>query len=409
MPHGRGAGPQGEHHVGIDRDPERERVGRLRAGQRRIGVGADDLRGQRARFGAVDLHQVGHHPFELVGIGGWRRSWHAAAIRRDQVVPEDGLRPGGADQQRHRRELAVARPGLQHDPVQNRQDRRAPDAAHHFGVARQGEFRPVQRLGRDAPQAVHGDVEPLRQGLGIGGGGRGFGEGRRSVQRAALDDRAMQQAGVTRILRDRGDGGSAGRLAEQRDAAGIAAEGRDVGLDPAQGRDLVLQSPIGEGAGLGVGEGRMGKPAQRAQPVVERDHHHVAARRERRPDRAGRIATPGAPGATMQPHHHGPPPLGVGRPDVQEQTVLGLRRRALVEPGRGPAQGLDRGRARLRRIPWFSPSGRWTRRGIAQRTDRRRGVGDAEEGRDVIRPRAPDGPGGGVHNRGVLRRGPGLR
>ena len=65
-----------------------------------------------------------------------------------------------------------------------------------------------------------------------------------------------------------------GALPHQRDARRVAAEGADVVVHPAQGGHLIEQAEVGRHAG-GVGE-----EAEGAEPVVERDHHHVLRGRD---------------------------------------------------------------------------------------------------------------------------------
>ncbi len=161
-------------------------------------------------------------------------------------------------------------------------------------------------------------------------------------------------------------------------------QGRDVGLHPVQRHNLVLQAPVGEGSGVAVRQRRMGQPPECPQAVVDRDHHDIAGPRQPGADRARGVAAPGAPGAAMQPHHHGPPAARIGRPNVQEQAILALERDRLVEPGRAAAERLDGSRAGPAAVARLGPARGRAGGGVAQRSDWRGGIGQAEKGRDPL-------------------------
>jgi hypothetical protein len=85
-----------------------------------------------------------------------------------------------------------------------------------------------------------------------------------------------------RAAQERGHAHRAGGLAEDRDVAGIAAEGRDLVAHPLERGDLVEQALVAGGGELGSeARGQVQEP-ERAQPVVDGDHHDVAAAGERR-------------------------------------------------------------------------------------------------------------------------------
>ena len=96
-------------------------------------------------------------------------------------------------------------------------------------------------------------------------------------QRAAFEDRAMEQAGARRRYHQGGGAGRSGRLAAHRDVARIAAERGDVALHPMKRGLLVHQSVVAEVMALGVERG-MGEIAQQAEAIVDRDDDGRAGR-----------------------------------------------------------------------------------------------------------------------------------
>ena len=120
-----------------------------------------------------------------------------------------------------------------------------------------------------------------------------------------------------------GDVESAGRLSEDGHILWVAAEDFNLTSDPEQRCRLVEQTLVAICAQDGCVH-----PAEDAQPVVERHHDHVAGH--------GQFASVDArlgPGtdrvaAAVNPDHHRP--LAVvagGRPDIEIETILGLRLR----------------------------------------------------------------------------------
>ncbi len=146
---------------------------------------------------------------------------------------------------------------------------------------------------------------------------------------AALDDRAMEQAFACRHRHHGRDLAAAAGLAEDRHVGRIAAEFGDVVAHPFERRDQIEHAGIGA-----VGELRQQLPeiekAERVQPVVDRDQHHVAAaapaacrrtrcasRRARRSRRRGTRPSPAAcrrraSRASRRSGRGSPPPSVVG-------------------------------------------------------------------------------------------------
>ncbi|MNQ68844.1 hypothetical protein D3C85_834100 [compost metagenome] len=149
-------------------------------------------------------------------------------------------------------------------------------------VAEDGVLHPLrlqQALDRQGGRLV-GAIRRQAQGLQPGGGAgrRVEGAGRRDLL-AAHGGGAVEQAPRGGHGHQGRDLGPAARLAEDHDPVGIAAEGRDVVAHPAKGQNQVQLADIArilerrrQPRQIGVAKG--------VQPVVERHHHHVAARRQ---------------------------------------------------------------------------------------------------------------------------------
>ena len=222
---------------------------------------------------------------------------------------------------------------------------------------------------------------------------------------ARLRDGAVEESLGLGCSEQHADAHSAGRLAEDRDVVGVAAEAGDVVAHPAQRGDLVAHAVVAAVGVIAVGEGLVVEVAQRAEAVVDRDQHDVAAAGEvlavvdrRRAGAAGEAA------AVDPDHHRARRVVEAGRPDVEREAVFvdGLL------PG---AEQFDAGHECLHcagaefvglahAVPRFGVA----RRAPAQLAQRRRGVGDAAEDDDVVflasRDSAVFGCDGGRH--GVL-------
>ncbi len=174
---------------------------------------------------------------------------------------------------------------------------------------------------------------------------------------------------------------AARRFSEDGHALRIAAEGRDVVLHPLQRELLVEDAVVAGDAGGGLGaERRVREKSERADTVVDRDHHDVARVHEL--GRVVVVALADLEGAAVDPHHDRTLPsqvalgdgLAVRRVDVQEEAILVVVGR-LAERAR-PLRAAAAERARVaRRHPGRVRLGRRP----AQRSDRRLGVRDAEE------------------------------
>ena len=124
-----------------------------------------------------------------------------------------------------------------------------------------------QRVGRGG-----GEVERAEEALGHPLAHAG---GMVVLGGAALGDGLVEQALGRWRAEERADAHAAGGLAEDRDVAGVAAEAGDVVAHPTEGGDLVADA-----VGARAGERRVQVPEveepEGAQPVVDRDDHHVA-------------------------------------------------------------------------------------------------------------------------------------
>ncbi len=168
------------------------------------------------------------------------------------------------------------------------------------------------------------------------------------------------------------------RLARDRDPARVAAEGGDVALHPPQRGHLVEQAVIAVGGQRRGAEAGHVQEAEHAEPVVEGHHDDVVGVHDQR---AVMLVTGPVdqPAAVDHDEHRKPAAMSVGgREHVEEQAVLGVlpgaiaagQLRAAVAVGGGAADAVPR-LGRLRRLP-------------AQRSDRGRGIGNAEELIDAL-------------------------
>jgi hypothetical protein len=165
----------------------------------------------------------------------------------------------------------------------------------------------------------------------------------------------------------------------------VAAEVRDVALHPAQRGLLVLQAVVTRLA-VRAGQGRVGQEAERAEPVVDRDHGHAVCHQS---GGVVVIALAAHQRAAVDPDHDRVAPAAGGREDVQVQAVL--RHAGLAErPGH-----LRAVRRELRRSAHARPARGRLRRLPPQRADRGCGVRDAQEFIDRPAGQAANGPVGG--------------
>ena len=176
--------------------------------------------------------------------------------------------------------------------------------------------------------------------------------------------------------------------------------------------DLIAKGEIAAAA-LGL-QRRMREEAEAAEAIVQADHHHAVAREGRAGiDRRRTAAVDEA--AAMEPDHHRPLLLRLGRPpDVEIEAVLrglGAQRRGVS--GKGQLRAIRREVTRV--APAF-PARHGLRIAPAVGADRGRGIGNAQECIHAVPPDALDravrdrndrigrGP-GASHGRGRQRRG----
>ena len=100
------------------------------------------------------------------------------------------------------------------------------------------------------------------------------------ISGAALDDCVMNEAFCERGREQNPDRNPAGRLAEDRHVGRVAAERSNFILHPLQRGNHVVEAEVALGL-VALGEHRVGQVAECPEPIVDRDDHHVAARRER--------------------------------------------------------------------------------------------------------------------------------
>jgi hypothetical protein len=216
----------------------------------------------------------------------------------------------------------------------------------------------------------------------------------------------MKQALRRRHDQQRADLPAAARLAEDRDVGGIAAKRGDVVAHPFERGDHVERAGIarpGETLAADVVEMQV---ATDVEPVVDADHHDIAAPRE--VGAVGDRAVAGAigKGTAVQPHHHRPFSCETWRPDIEAQAVLGFR--AAVDR---PENAIHLGapfdlRRRLRRLAVIDervvhpgPRRHRLRRSEAVRSAGRCAIGNALEGMDAACHRAADFPGSCLDDR----------
>ena len=108
--------------------------------------------------------------------------------------------------------------------------------------------------------------------------------------------------------------------------AGIAAERGDVVAHPLQ-REHEVELPGIAAVGKARADPCEVEIAEHVQPVVDRDHHDVAAPAQPRAvaDRVGRAAERECAAVDIDHHRQARTGPGVGRPDVEEQAIFRLR------------------------------------------------------------------------------------
>jgi len=163
---------------------------------------------------------------------------------------------------------------------------------------------------------------PSDQFLGLGG--RLLAR-RLAQRRAGLDGGPVEQPPGGRDRQHRRGLRAAAGLAEDHHPARIAPKARDVVAHPSERGDHVHDA-----ADAGVAEGRrcaevgQVRVAEGRQPVVHRDHDHIAEQGHARAIVHRSVARTRGPAAPVERHEHRPPRLVVHRrrPDVEVQAVL---------------------------------------------------------------------------------------
>ena len=335
-------------------------------------------------------HVVGQTPLEA-----------ERAARRDVVAERAraGLAVRRAHQHRDARLLALCERRLRH-----LRDEAAVDQRLHR------QFEPPHQR-EVAGDAVGGDRAQLRDGHVLAEAevlGEPQAGGLRRAQvldvadaAAAVDHGLVEQSVRRRNAHQEQAAGAASRRTGDGDVVRIAAERGDVVARPLQRRDHVEQAVVAERRvrRRARGQQRMREQAERPEAVVDRHHDDAAARQLRAVVarlRAGVLLE----GAAMEPHQHRHRAAGRrlrGRPDVEEQAVLGLRVARVVDGV------LRRRRAERDRLAHAGPRLRRLRRLPAQVADGRRCVRDAAEHVHVAGALADDLAGGQAHRRRALR------
>ncbi len=250
---------------------------------------------------------------------------------------------------------------LQVGAVDDGHERQRPEAA----LGEQGGLRRDERRDRRRPQlrrpGVGSEAEMAHEVAAHRGRLPGTGE---MAGRAALEHDLVEEAVRRGHAEQRRDAHRAGRLTEDRHPGGIAAERRDVVADPSQCQHLVEQP--GHARAVDLVEVQ---EAEGAEPVVERDDHDVAPRRQVRPVVPGDRAGAREERAAVDPDQHGQVGARVRCPDVQGQAVLALRRRARAAQGVEDRRGLRSLRAVRRRVTDAAPAAMRLRRGEASVPD----------------------------------------
>ena len=207
----------------------------------------------------------------------------------------------------------------------------------------------------------------------------------RMMASARLRDGSVEESLRLGGSEQHADAHSAGRLAEDRDVVGIAAEAGDVVAHPAQRGHLVAHAVVAAVRVVAVGERLVVEVAQRAEAVVDRDQHDVAAPGEvlavvdrRRAGAAGEAA------AVDPDHHRARRVVDAGRPDVEREAVFVDRLFPGAEQFDAGHEGLHRAGAELVGLAHAVPGFGIARRAPAQLAQRRRGVGNAAEDGDVV-------------------------
>eukprot|EP01136_Pigoraptor_vietnamica_P028896 Opistho-1_new@86845 len=154
---------------------------------------------------------------------------------------------------------------------------------------------------------------------------------------------AMEQAARLRHRHQRRDLGAAARLTEHRHPRGIAAKLRDIRTHPSERQDKVELAVVAAVREAPVERSEI-EVAESIEAVVDRDQHHALPRQRRAVilgigNAAVRVRS------TMDIDHHRQlrARVGVWRPDVEEQAILGLRPvLATLRTGGAETVGTDR-------------------------------------------------------------------
>ncbi len=211
-------------------------------------------------------------------------------------------------------------------------------------------------------------------------------------RRAALDDRAVEQALRGRHREQRRDLAPAAGLSEYGHAARVAAEARDVRAHPAQRVHDVEHAGVARLREIRPDQIAEIGEAEHVEAMVDRYHDDVAAPGEvgavghRRRARARREA------AAVAPQHHRP--LGAverRRPDVEDEAVLAFGRQARARDRQAGVGGtcsagiaLRRARTVVERVAHAAPALGIGRRHEAVRSGGARSVRNALERLDAV-------------------------
>ena len=187
--------------------------------------------------------------------------------------------------------------------------------------------------------------------------------GEHVLRGAALADRAVEELAGARRTEKCADAHGACRLTEDRHLAGIAPEAVDVVAHPLESGDLIAQAGVAGVTELLAADPAQMHVAQRAQAVVDRDHHDVAAARQVLPFVDGGGTRADQKATAVDPHQDRTPrTVEARRPDIEGEAVLGLPGTAGVQEAEQRYARLDGNGAGARRVPRPLPRLRRLRR-----------------------------------------------
>src|SRR5260370_27983967 len=143
------------------------------------------------------------------------------------------------------------------------------------------------------------------------------------MTRSALRDRFVEEAARGWHREQSSDAHAAGRFAEYCDVVRIAAEFCDIVANPFERCDLI-EHPFDSGRrNFSLGHISKAHEAQRAEAIIDRDDHDIAA-----PGEDGAIidwlrGRADGESPAVNPDHHGPSfTVESRRPDVQEAAIF---------------------------------------------------------------------------------------